>query len=275
MIVGVLGASGRLGTALTNIGAVPLVCDITNVGDVRNAVAQFRPDVIINCAAVTDVDRCEGDLKEKAIRVHIRGVSNIIDASWNIPIIHISTDFIFDGTKQGQYVEFAHDNPINAYGLSKNMSEIVLRSSTHKYTIVRTTQIYGSHKEDFGNLMANNFMEGRQVWAFSDVYGNPTNVKHLALGIKFLWEIYGSKKRWTLPKVINIAGLDWLSRSQFALMVANELGVSEKLVQSSSIDDVEMKAKRPKKAGLCLKFASFMGVPLFSARDGIKEMIKI
>jgi dTDP-4-dehydrorhamnose reductase len=154
MKISVLGHEGRLGIALKKLGAVPLLCDITKPEEVRGALRGARPDVIINCAAITDVDRCEDDLKEKAIQVHIRGVQNLIDAAQNIFIIHISTDFIFNGAGEGQYKENARPSPINAYGLSKYASELILQASGCRYTIVRTTQLYGSDLVDLGTAIA-------------------------------------------------------------------------------------------------------------------------
>lgn len=271
MKISVIGHEGRLGIALTKIGAVPLLCNILNKDEISAALLGARPDVIINCAAITDVNRCETDLKEVAIQVHVRGVQNLIDAAQNIPIVHISTDYIFNGAGNGQYRENARPSPINAYGLSKYASELILQASGCKYTIVRTTQLYGSDVDDFGQSVVNAVRDSLAGYFFSDVYGNPTNVDHLALGIMHLFEL-----PVPLPKVINIAGQNWMSRMEFAEAISYIMGKEASFTPICYQDYMSKPGAvpRPLRAGLNLDLARRLGIPLFFAEDGIQLMLQ-
>lgn len=272
----VIGASGRLGTALTKLGVVPLICDIKKTDEIRSALEGARPDVIINCAAITEVDRCETDLKEEAIQVHVRGVQNLLDANKDkLPIVHISTDFIFDGKGKGQYKENARPAPVNAYGISKYASELLLHTSDCPHMIVRTTQLYGSERGDFGTSIVRMLLNGNMSgYFFTDVFGNPTHVDHLALGIDYLLSRYSPDAPWTLPKVINIAGQNWLSRMEFAELIANIMGVVPNFTPVCYKEYSKSGIPRPPKAGLNLDYARLLGVPLFFAQEGIRLMLR-
>lgn len=275
MKIGVIGHEGRLGTALIQIGAIPLPCDITNKLSIRDAIMHIHPEVIINCAAVTNVDKCEKEWNDWSIQLSIRGVQNLLLEAGNIPLIHMSSDFVFDG-KRGPYKESAKPNPINSYGMAKYASELLFLTSENVFTIVRTTQLYGSVHEDFGNSIVKSLITNQSMKMFSDIYGNPTHVDHLAKGLMYLCNAYANDTKWRHPRILNIAGLDNRSRYDFAVEVAEILGADASLVEPVLFEDIakvtEM-ANRPKHGGFDLSLADSFGVPLFHSEDGIKLML--
>lgn len=117
--------------------------DITNKEEVKKLIGYYEPNVIINCAAFTEVDKCETE-RELCWRLNVDGVKNIIIASkkCDAKIIHFSTDYIFDG-KNGPYTEDATPNPLSFYGRSKLASENALISSGIEHVIIRTMVLYG------------------------------------------------------------------------------------------------------------------------------------
>ena len=146
--ISVLGHEGKLGSELVRLGCVPLCADITEPTDLREAIAVVNPDVIINCAAVTDVDACEEVLQPMANLVNSLGVANLRDA-FHGRIIQISTDFVFNG-RNGPYKENDIPFPISHYGSTKLDGEKYILNSFWPGTIIRTTILYGKHgKKDF------------------------------------------------------------------------------------------------------------------------------
>lgn len=163
----VLGSQGMLGRDLvsrlpgftlttvppiTVIGANHAQVDITQGLDTSRFIAQERPDVIVNCAAFTNVDACETYVAE-AFAVNTTGAKNIAIAGKEAgaKIIHISTDYVFDGTKNGSYVETDHPNPLSIYGKSKYKGELAIQETIGTYAIIRTSWLYGQYKKKFCN----------------------------------------------------------------------------------------------------------------------------
>ena len=125
------------------VGAQYIRVDITNKKDVKSLVSTCHPDVIINAAAMTNVDACETE-RELCWRINVDGVENLVDAAKksNTKVVHISTDYIFDG-KNGPYAEDDRPEPLSYYGKSKLASENLLRTSGVPFLIARTMVLYG------------------------------------------------------------------------------------------------------------------------------------
>ena len=124
--------------------------NITLASDCRRAVADTGPDLVINAAAFTNVDACETS-REECFAVNGEGVRNIALAcrDKNIPLVHYSTDYVFDGNSDTPYLEDAPCNPINTYGASKLTGEHYLRQTTDNYLIIRTAWLYGAGGKNF------------------------------------------------------------------------------------------------------------------------------
>lgn len=158
--------------------------DISKLGEVENAFSNFKPDYIINCAAYTFVDAAETD-KEKADSVNHVGAGNLAEVALNIDsrIIHISTDYVFDGTKNSPYVEDDETNPINEYGLSKLRGESAIKESGASYLILRTSWLYGKNGNNFVNTILKMADNRKDIEVVNDQFGSPTYTKDVAYAI--------------------------------------------------------------------------------------------
>lgn len=159
----VTGGSGQLGQALAHhprakeVKLIPCArpdLDITNPTSIANAFAKFEPDLIINAAAYTAVDKAEEEF-ENADSVNHLGAKNIAKAcaEHHIPLIHISTDYIFDGTKNAAYVENDTPNPLNMYGKTKWLGEQAVRENCKEHIILRVSGVFSEHGQNFFKTM--------------------------------------------------------------------------------------------------------------------------
>ena len=185
----IVGAAGQLGMAINQV-LDPLEVeifntdqeelDITHTDEVLNFGEINRPDVIINCAGVVDVELCEAN-PELAYRVNALGARNlsIVARKVGAKIVQLSTDDVFDGFSKVPYSEFDDTNPKTVYGRSKRAGENYVKEFTHKHFVVRSNWVYGE-----GNNFVNNVLaaakEGRELPVASDQFGSPTSAKDLA-----------------------------------------------------------------------------------------------
>ena len=241
-IIAVTGYEGRLGSELIRLGCVPLECDVSYSKQVKEATDEIGPDVIIHCAATTDVDGCENSLFQEAMKVNVRG-TQFVRHMFKGQIIHLSTDYIFDG-QNGPYSEDAEPRPISHYGWTKNAAEEVIREYNYPTdVIVRTTILYGGNKPDFVTHILDQLQEGKEFTVTNAIIGNPTYMPHLAEAILKLLELQRP------PRIVNIAGKDVISRYDFATMIAREFGYEEDLIIPTG-KHMNLFARRPPKAGL-------------------------
>lgn len=263
MLIAVTGCRGRLGQALVQLGCVPMEVDITVPADLHHWLSRkHAPDVVINCAAWTNVDEAETN-RERCIAVNVRGVYNLCEA-FSGRVIHLSTDFVFDG-KRGPYSEKARPSPLNAYGFSKWGGEEVMRLFDRPgSSVVRTTWLYGAvGKDDFMQRVVYGLKAKERVYASAEMVGNPTQVSHLALALKALAE------HSRPPAVLNLSGTDRLSRFEWACFLAEFLGRDPALVQPEEV----FRAERPKQGGFKLNLARKLKLPLYSLEEGTERAL--
>ncbi len=160
--------------------------DITKVDEVLNIARDLKPDVIINCAAATNVDGCETNI-DFAYRVNAIGPRNLAIAATDIDakLIHISTDYVFPGTNPKPLTEFDEPGPISAYGRTKYAGEEFVRQFAKRFYILRTAWLYGDGK-NFVKTMLNLSEKHDEISVVCDQIGSPTSAKELAATIKFL-----------------------------------------------------------------------------------------
>jgi dTDP-4-dehydrorhamnose reductase len=167
--------------------------DITNLSDVDRRIRQFSPDIIINCAAYTKVDRCETE-KDAAWKVNVAGAKNLAGCTekYGSRLIHVSTDYVFDGRKgvPEPYVETDETNPISYYGKTKLEGERAVKGATDRFIIVRTAWLYGIGGHNFLKTMLKlSFMRSdNTIKVVNDQFGSPTWTYRLALQIERLIE---------------------------------------------------------------------------------------
>ena len=154
--------------------------DITDTDEVLRFGEMNRPDVIINCAGLTDLQECEKDLA-KAFKTNALGARNlsIVARKVEAKLVHISTDDVFDGKSQKPYTEFDETHPKTAYGKSKLAGERYVKEFTYKHFIIRSTWVYGLGN-NFINQLLEKVAQGENLSIAGDQFGSPTSAKELA-----------------------------------------------------------------------------------------------
>lgn len=155
--------------------------NILNADKINEAIKDYTPDIIINCAAYTKVDMAEVE-KERAFATNAVGVYNLAKECKRkgIKLVHISTDYVFSGEKRTPYHTFDMPNPINVYGLSKLYGEQLIIGSGCNYLIVRTSWLYGVYGENFVSKMLQLSEEKKSIDVVNDQFGSPTFTHTLA-----------------------------------------------------------------------------------------------
>ncbi len=155
--------------------------DITNLTIVKDVVRELVPELIINCAAYTNVDEAEKQ-EHQALIVNGLGVQNLctLCQECDIPLVHFSTDYVFDGTKQGPYTIYDKTNPINSYGRSKLLGEKYILWLLSKFYLIRTSWLFGLQGKNFIETMLELGRKQKQVSVVTDQRGCPTWTRHLA-----------------------------------------------------------------------------------------------
>ena len=266
MTIGVTGWNGRLGWHLVNkySNCVPLECDVTSLDSVKKAIDEVEPKTIIHCAAVTDVDGCEGSLYSDAIDVNIQGTRNVRSA-FEGQVIYMSTDYVFDG-RDGPYNEEAKPNPINHYGKTKLFGEEEIQLADYpRDIIVRTTVLYGGLKPDFVTHIIEQSRKNKPFKVTGALMGNPTYIPHLAEGLIRLLLLKQP------PRIVNIVGKEYISRWVFACKIAKAFGYPIYNVLLTMVGQMGT-AERPRKAGLKTNLAKALNVPIFSVDEGLERM---
>ncbi|HQO42943.1 MAG TPA: dTDP-4-dehydrorhamnose reductase [Bacillota bacterium] len=158
--------------------------DIADLPAVRNIVGRFRPDVIINTAAYTNVDGCEKEA-EAAFKVNALGARNVAIAAQetNSKLIHISTDYVFPGGGSTPYREYDKTSPKSIYGKTKLLGEEYVREFCKKYFIIRTSWLYGRNGRNFVRTILSEAKEKQYLEVVDDQKGCPTNAEDLAYHI--------------------------------------------------------------------------------------------
>jgi dTDP-4-dehydrorhamnose reductase len=168
--------------------------DVTDTG-IISAIAGFQPDLVIHTAAMTDVDGCEVH-PDRAYEVNGLGTRNVALGCQHCgaPLLHISTDYVFDGTKEEPYLEFDEPNPISVYGRSKRAGELLVRDLLNRFYIVRTAWLYSQGGNNFVNRILQLAEERDELSVVSTEVGSPTYAPDLAEAITRLIQhpLYGT-----------------------------------------------------------------------------------
>jgi len=243
-----------------------LTLDITSRKDVRRVVAQCEPEVIINCAAMTNVDACERE-RETAWKINVGGLEHLADAAqrYRAKIVHISSDYVFDGT-HGPYAEGDRPEPINYYGKTKLASENFLRTAGLPWVVLRTMVLYGyaeGVRSNFALWVIEKLTRGGTLKIVDDQLGNPTLADDLAFGVMKAVEL-------EKQGIYHIAGRDILSRYEFARTVARVFGLPADSITPVKTAEIEQLAARPLRSGLVtLKAEVELGIRPATAEEGL------
>ena len=171
------------------VGADLPELDITDADRLMGAVRKAQPDVIINCAAYTDVDGCETH-QEQAMAVNGAGPGNLARAANEVSakLVHVSTDFVFDGTKEGAYLEQDEPKPVSVYGTTKLEGEKQVKTIAQDYITVRTAWLFGLQGKCFPKAILKKAEQGSPLQVVDDQRGSPTHSADLAGA---LWKLVG------------------------------------------------------------------------------------
>ncbi|SFE32774.1 dTDP-4-dehydrorhamnose reductase [Thermoanaerobacter thermohydrosulfuricus] len=217
--------------------------DITILKDVLEYIEKYRPDIIINCAAYTNVDRCESDI-DTAFKVNAIGPRNLAIAAQKVgaKLLHVSSDYVFSGTGSVPFREYDIPQPISVYGKTKLLGEQYVREFCDKYFIVRTAWLYGKYGKNFVYTILNAAKEKGYLEVVNDQRGNPTNAEDLAYHILklVLTDEYG---------IYHCTGKGECSWYDFACKIVEYAGINCTVVPITS-DKINRAAKRPSYSSL-------------------------
>ncbi len=282
----VLGAQGQLGQELATLCVARRIaatllprqeCDISNLGQIRAAIDSTRPSVIINAAAYTKVDQAENE-PGLAQRANRDGPAMLAQASADlgVPLIHVSTDYVFDGSKPSAYVETDPVMPLGIYGLSKEAGERAIRSVQRRHVIIRTAWVYGIHGRNFLKTMLD-LAASREGWGVvNDQVGNPTATADLAEALLTAAE----KTSWddTSWGTYHFAGQGDATWFEFAEeIVASQAAFTGKrpALKAIATEEFPTPARRPRNSRLNSDlFASVFGVRALPWRERTREVVQ-
>lgn len=287
----ITGANGLLGQKLVaHLGATPHRVLATGLGDCRiehlpentsysvfdctelvqmeSVMAEFRPDTVVHSAAMTNVDECELN-PEKCRLLNVEATRNMVAVcqKWGSHLIHLSTDFIFDGTS-GPYSETDQPNPISVYGQSKLDAENLVESATCRWAIVRTVLVYGIapglSRSNIILWVKSSLEHGKTIQVVDDQFRTPTLAEDLAAGCILIAE-KGAEG------IFNVSGKDFLTPYQMAIQTADFFHLDRSLIVKASASTFTQPAKRPPRTGFDIsKAKEQLGYRPHSFEEGIQ-----
>ena len=267
----IVGASIESDNYNEHIEMIYQPIDMAVRSDMHEFLTDIQPDLIINAAAYTDVDKCEEE-REKCWNANVRAVENIVESNLNKKtiIVHISTDYVFDGDN-APYREKDKPNPLGNYARSKMAAENIIRAGHFEYLIIRTQVLYGT-----GNRLRLNFVtwvidqlkNNKKTRVVTDQIGNPTYNHDVSEGIYRLLKTNNFG-------IYHVSGSESISRYDFALKIAKVFDLKKESIESSTTSRLEQKAPRPANSTFVLdKLYNNIGWLPHNAESGLKLLKK-
>ncbi|NQW34219.1 MAG: dTDP-4-dehydrorhamnose reductase [Methylophilales bacterium] len=247
----ITGTKGQVGHALTEtlkdhqiIALTRQDCDLTNLDQIKQVIDRHQPDLIINPAAFTNVDQAE-DQKDLAFRVN-RDAPEVMAQKareYNIPFVHFSTDYVFDGKKKGAYVESDQTNPLGVYGASKLAGEEAIKDLGGRYFIFRTSWVYSKIGRNFYLTIKRLCLEKDELSVVADQVGAPTSSDFIAKQMQNIIP----KLNFTAPGIYHLVPNGRCSWYEFAKEVILEAKLEFDITKLLPIktEDYPTKARRP------------------------------
>jgi len=278
LLVHILGAGGQLGEVMADelarshevIAASHADLDVTDATAVREAIATICPDVIINCAAYTNVDGAEQDpvtalaVNGLAVRTLARAAASI-DAT----LVHYSTDFVFDGTREAPYVEDDAPNPRGGYAVSKLLGEW-FAAETPRHYILRVESLFGGPRAKSSvDKLLDGITAGREVRAFSDRTVSPSYVEDVAQATARLLQ---NRAPFGLYHCVNSGSTTW---STLARELAAIVDAPHAAIVDISMAEAALVAPRPQFATLSNAKLASVGVVMPSWQDALRRYLKV
>lgn len=278
----ITGASGQLGQCLKKIAKQGLIghdyffadsaqLNITDVASIDKTFAEFRPDFVVNCAAYTAVDLAE-DQKELAFAINAFGVESLAKVcnDYGAMLIHISTDYVFDGETELPYTEDDFTNPQSVYGASKRKGEELALEANPKTIVIRTSWLYSEFSKNFVKTMLHLFQTKEELGIVGDQFGQPTNANDLAEVIIKIVE--SPQHRFGIYHFSNSPETTWYL---FAEKIA-ELSKSIINIKPISTAEFPTKANRPRRSTMDLnKISTDYNVEIYHWENRLEDCIQI
>lgn len=275
------GGAPAEGIKVTALGRPRL--DLTDKASIEAAMAAVRPDVVINAAAYTAVDQAEND-EAAAFAVNADGAGMLAAAAAGIgaPVLHISTDYVFDGSKTSPYAETDPVAPLGVYGRSKLAGEEAVEAANPRHLIFRTAWVYGPAGKNFAKTMLRAAAGRGELGVVHDQIGNPTAAADIAAA---LWQVTARITEAPAlfePGIYHMAASGVASWAEFAeeiFRVSSELGGPAAPVRRISTAEYPTPARRPANSRLdCSRLAAAFGVILphwrTSTRSCIEQLVR-
>ncbi len=275
MRVVVTGANGLVGRALTQhcsalgdevIAFDHRALDISDAASVRQKLSEAKPDVVINCAAWTDVDGCESD-PERAECANALGPELLAQSCRELDalLITISTDYVFDGTKDGFYTQRDQPNPISVYGRFKLEGERRAQNANARTIVVRSGYIFGAGGKNFLSTVVDRAPRGEQIKAIADMTGTPTYAPDLAGRLRKLAVL-------DLPGIYHVVNAgDGASFETFARTALAIAGLEPNVVEKVTLAEMNRPAPRPRNSRLRCLLSEAIG---FEALPGWEDSLR-
>jgi dTDP-4-dehydrorhamnose reductase len=283
--IAIVGSGGRLGAALLRewrkrgaevIGLDRAGLDLADERAIRDRLGAIDFDTLVNCAAMTNVDRCERE-PEEAFRVNSSAVGTMAEicARKRARCIHISTDYVFDGTKRTPYVEEDEPRPISQYGESKWSGEKLVLAASEKHLVVRVSWVFGPDRPSFLDQILQRALKEDRVEAIADKVSVPTYTLDAA---EMLWRVLERPELGGILHVCNSGECTWQEYGQHALDCAVAAGMPLRARKVEPLKLVEMKAfvaRRPEYTPLSsAKFAGVTGVTVRSWQEAVDDYVR-
>ena len=251
--------------------------DITDAASVDAAAANFRPDLIINCAAYTAVDRAESE-PDVAAAVNVDGARNIAQtaAAAGIPLIHLSTDYVFSGDARSPYEPYAEPNPVGVYGRTKWSGEAIVRKVTTRHIIVRTSWVFSHRGSNFVRTILRLASERDELRVVNDQVGRPTSAADLADALVIVAD--AMLEDHDLSGTYHFANSGETSWFEFAQAIVDEAGDRTRSPRVIPIPTSEFPTPARRPAYSVLDTSSFterFGVKPRPWREALRETISL
>lgn len=284
----ITGAQGQVGKELTTIAneegfdviaAGRADLDITEAQNVEEYISQCQPNIVINAAAHTAVDKAESE-QDLAFAINQNGAENIALAcnGLNIPLLHISTDYVFDGSKAEPYNEDDAVSPLGVYGNSKWQGEEVIRKNVNAHIILRVAWVFGAQGNNFVKTMLRLGKERDELSVVADQFGGPSPAKNIAQTLIELVKQYQNNKSlaWGTYHYCGKEKTTWYGFAEEIFKQANESGLLNKKIKVNPISTAEYPtpAKRPANSMLdCTKIKTTFGIDMPEWKDALKLVL--
>lgn len=282
----VLGAAGQVGRELcraawpagTSITAVDRAeIEIADLDAVFVAIERERPDVVVNAAAYTAVDRAESE-PDAAWAANCTGPANLAAACGEaaIPLIHLSTDYVFDGAKSGPYREVDPVNPLGVYGRSKDAGDRAIREALPEHVILRTAWVYSAHGHNFVKTMLRLGAERPVLRVVADQTGSPTSAADVAAAIReIVRRLKAGKSGWGTYNFTGAGAVTWHGFAEAIFELAAPWRGPPPLVEAITTAEYPTPARRPANSVLdCARIGEVFGIAPRPWREALAEVIR-